>query len=491
MAGTAERTLALKLIADVGALDKSMKKVDGRLAKSRKAVVSWGEAFSGALVIGGIERAVDLLGDAWKGFREGQKVAAQLGVTWRNLGLSGRDLAGTLDKITSAATRVGQSDDEAVLAFNRSIKRTKDADKSYQELQIAMDLVANGAAPDLQSAMRIIEGAFKGSARVTDRFGLTAKTAGGRIKQLGDRVKGAADEGARLDPIGTFFTVLSEDLESIVGSLATGDPQGALDSFADAGTHIGDAWGGVSGAVPVLKDLADNVAPKVQSTLQALGGVLAGFGTAWDAIKPLIQPVLDLLGATLSSVSDGAVKALSAIGSALKGDFGGAWKTILSVVQNAVRGMIDAWNRLDISVPPFELTWGGGTIFPGTPLAFDIPAGSFRFWSGTGDLFPDLGGGNRQGGPGGHRGRGAHGSPPAKASLPSHKDGLDYVPYDGYVAQLHKGERVMTAAENRGAGASYSISVYVAPGGDLVEAGRQMTRAIQEYEKRAGKNWRN
>lgn len=35
------------------------------------------------------------------------------------------------------------------------------------------------------------------------------------------------------------------------------------------------------------------------------------------------------------------------------------------------------------------------------------------------------------------------------SSLPGHKDGLDYVPYDNYIARLHKGERVLTAEENK------------------------------------------
>ena len=47
--------------------------------------------------------------------------------------------------------------------------------------------------------------------------------------------------------------------------------------------------------------------------------------------------------------------------------------------------------------------------------------------------------------------------------IPSHANGLDYVPYDGYIAKLHRGERVQTAAEARNAGPSIVIQSTVAP----------------------------
>ena len=37
----------------------------------------------------------------------------------------------------------------------------------------------------------------------------------------------------------------------------------------------------------------------------------------------------------------------------------------------------------------------------------------------------------------------------ATSKIPGHKDGLDYVPYDNYIARLNKGERVLTKEENK------------------------------------------
>lgn len=488
MAGVAERTLALKLIADVGDINKPLKQAEGRMKRMGKSAVSWGKAFSGSLAIAGIEATVDLIGDAWEGFRSGQKVAAQLGVTWKNLGLAGRDLAGTLDRVTSAATRMGMSDDDAVEAFNESLKRTRDSNKSYRELKIAMDLVANGAAPDLQSAMRIIQQAGKGSARVVDRFGLDSKTAAGRIRELGDKVRGAARKAAALNPVGVLINGLNEDLEGIVGNLATGNIDGAIDSIAGAADRLAEAWGRIDNALPPqLRAFINETAPKLQTLLQALGANVAALGTAFAALSPIIDPIIGLFKDTLSGALDAATGGLRLMTDILKGDFTSAWNTIKRVVDGAVQGMIAAWNRLDIRVPPFELTWGGGTILPGTPFAFDIPSGSFRFWSGTGDLFPDVGrswdnmnsGGRGPSGGGGNRARMyGNGKKGGAVAPPEHEDGLDYVPYDGYIASLHRGERVLTAEQNSGnwgGGVTVVVNGYV---GSEAQLARELNRIL-------------
>ena len=62
----------------------------------------------------------------------------------------------------------------------------------------------------------------------------------------------------------------------------------------------------------------------------------------------------------------------------------------------------------------------------------------------------------------------------------SHKTGLDYVPYDGYIAELHKGERVLTASEaNRYPGNHFGdINIYV--NGDQHRDEEALAEAIAE-----------
>ena len=53
-------------------------------------------------------------------------------------------------------------------------------------------------------------------------------------------------------------------------------------------------------------------------------------------------------------------------------------------------------------------------------------------------------------------------------------NGLDYVPYDGYTATLHKGERILTAEENRSYSAGGNTNI------DYDRMERIMVRAVSQ-----------
>ena len=70
----------------------------------------------------------------------------------------------------------------------------------------------------------------------------------------------------------------------------------------------------------------------------------------------------------------------------------------------------------------------------------------------------------------------------------SHANGLAYVPFDGYVAQLHKGERVLTADENKayssgyGGGNGTTINFYSNEKIDEYTAARELKRTMHDIK---------
>ena len=62
----------------------------------------------------------------------------------------------------------------------------------------------------------------------------------------------------------------------------------------------------------------------------------------------------------------------------------------------------------------------------------------------------------------------------------SHRSGLDYVPYDGYIAELHKGERVLTASEASGYGGTSIGNVNITVNGANYDDPQSLAVAVAE-----------
>lgn len=74
----------------------------------------------------------------------------------------------------------------------------------------------------------------------------------------------------------------------------------------------------------------------------------------------------------------------------------------------------------------------------------------------------------------------------AGKSIPGHANGLDYVPYNGYLAKLHKGERVLTKQQNevynKGSERSGDVFNFYNTKPDPYEYARQMKKAKRDLE---------
>lgn len=345
---TADRILMLKLLGDTSSIDKSLKRSQGRIRSFAGSAGSWFKAAGIGIAIEGVTKLGDALGEAWTGYREGEKAAGQLGTTWKNLRLPAEELAGVIDDISAITLKLGTDDVEAMNAFNVALQATggKPA-QAMNRLRIAQDLVANGSAPNLRSALKLIQGAANGSKKVVDQFGLTAETAGGRVKQLGRRVKGAADEAAKNDPFRVFFNAFNEGLEGAVRALASGDLQGALASITGIGTAAAAAWTGVFPAIDkamtglIGEETWGKIKTIAQGALDGIAGTVERLGLIWDGLAPHVQNALNLISPLIGGImtivglmGDNIRLVLDAVGALLNGDFTGAWTAVQGIVGN-------------------------------------------------------------------------------------------------------------------------------------------------------------
>lgn len=180
-----------------------------------------------------------------------------------------------------------------------------------------------------------------------------------------------------------------------------------------------------------------------REAVKGIWEAITGFFTAaWETIKG----VWDACVSFFQGIWDGITSIFSGVKDALSGWFSDAWE--------AVKGVFDGWGDFfsglwDDLTGIFSGIWDWFTGI-GEDIINGIKNGISNAWNGLVGWFNnlwDLLFGNRTVGVSVTKTERTITEPGVSGKIPSHALGLDYVPYDGYIAELHKGEMVLTKAQ--------------------------------------------
>lgn len=249
--------------------------------------------------------------------------------------------------------------------------------------------------------------------------------------------------------LNVVFMVINEFVTSVVGFI-TNYLIPAFDLFF--GSAI-EGCGGFQGAMQTMADFITPLLNDLKGLFQAVLGVIVEYfklhkeeilsitKSLFDAVKTIVETVMGTIR--------GIIQVITGL---LKGDWEQVWnglklisESILNGIVRLVSDLLNIMINIIIMKKDTFLNAGKGiftAIWDGMKEIWEKLsswisdkvtwiADKLSFWKKSKSEMDDGGGS----GGGGYDG--------------SHANGLNYVPFDGYIAELHKGERVLTAEENK------------------------------------------
>jgi hypothetical protein len=173
----------------------------------------------------------------------------------------------------------------------------------------------------------------------------------------------------------------------------------------------------------------------------AAAAVFSWLGSHWPLILAIITGPLGLVVLAVAKNWDKIMAAFKAIPSKIASVAKGMWDPIKNAFKSVINWVIGAWNKLELRIPPVD------THLPGVGKI-----GGFALETPNIPLM----------------GRGGIVSSPT------------------LLVAGEAGPEAIVPLDRLG-GNTYSISVYVAPGADPAEVGRQTVRSIEAYERQSGR----
>lgn len=259
------------------------------------------------------------------------------------------------------------------------------------------------------------------------------------------------------DKFSPYFKAIWEPLSQVVGAFVDAVISFVMLMYESAKRYMDNIASAFKSAWEAIKTVWDVVSPyfsaiweNIQSIFSVVADVLSSFfSTAWL----LIKAVWDTVTSYFETIFNTIAGIFSAITSVLRGDFESAWEAVKGVFEDwgeFFSGLLENLREIFEGVIEF-FTEVGGDIIEGIKQGIsDAWDGLVSWFEGLwdslfGDRSVDVDVDVNESSSSRPQGGGV-------ASLPrsvngSYAAGLDYVPFDGFIAKLHEGERILTAEE--------------------------------------------
>lgn len=263
-------------------------------------------------------------------------------------------------------------------------------------------------------------------------------------------------------------------------------------AWADWAASNQETIDAVMAALASLWEWVQELAATVLEVIKAFMGAMSAFWKAHgDEILAIIKPLWEGVKVIIDTALNVLMALFRAFSALFKGDWSGFWTEIKTLLKSLWDGIVQLVPLLlQAFIKAFEL---------GFSLLFDVGERLFNaLWDGLKSVWEDIVSWVsekvswladklafwRSGKSQISEGDDIDGS---------HATGLSYVPYDGYVAELHKGERVLTANEARGYGqeggvniAKLADTIIVREEADIDKIATALHRKIQREKRGRG-----